>query len=148
MVRAATDSMVSMNGYFRLKDGEKGEAKTLINSFLHEIKKHPNVKFRRFSITCDDGLVAWSDRTKTANDCIAHLEALSEIIAKTFNVESHERTEVSAHAPEFEILKGNKALSDVGVHYFVVQGEGRRRKGRLLEWLSWIGEIADIAAFI
>ncbi|KAJ8901501.1 hypothetical protein NDN08_007346 [Rhodosorus marinus] len=125
---STADSMVSMNGYFRMKDVKKSEAKTLINSFLREIKKQPFVKFHGFSVTYDDGVVAWNDRTKTAEDCIAHLETISELIAKIFNVEMYERIEVSASAQEIQKLKDNNDLNDMGAHYFVVQGEGNKRK--------------------
>mmetsp|Transcript_37845 Transcript_37845/g.150764 ORF Transcript_37845/g.150764 Transcript_37845/m.150764 type:complete len:154 (-) Transcript_37845:109-570(-) len=144
----AADSMVSMNGYVRVEDVTKSEAKTLIHKLLQEMKQRPDMKHRGFSVAYDDGVVAWNYRTKTAEDCIAHLEKISKLIAKIFGVETYERIEVSAPAEEIQKLKGNKSLCDMGAQYFVVEGTGTKPKGKRLQWLSWVENIADFADIV
>uniref|UniRef100_A0A7S0G7R2 Uncharacterized protein n=1 Tax=Rhodosorus marinus TaxID=101924 RepID=A0A7S0G7R2_9RHOD len=141
----AADSLVSMNGYFRVEDVTKSEAKTLIHKLLKEMKQNPGVKHRGFSVAYDDGVVAWNYRTQTAEDCIANLETISKLITKIFDVETYDRIEVSAPAEEIQKLKGYKSLSDMGAQYFIVEGKGTNPTGKRRQWLSRVENIADFA---
>ncbi|KAJ8901500.1 hypothetical protein NDN08_007345 [Rhodosorus marinus] len=117
------DSMVSVNGYFRAKEGKKIESENKIQTFLNEGKEHPYLKSYTFARRAD-GVVHWTERAESAEEYLAHLETIAGHIDEIADIQDIERIEVAGPASEIEKLKTSKYLTGA-VYYETQEGWNR-----------------------
>ena len=119
---ATQDTCCTIVPYFKVHDGKLDAFKSLCEAFVKQTETEPNCLYYGF---CFDGDQAHCrEGYKTADDLLAHLKNVGELLGQALQIADITRLEV--HGPEQELAKLREPLSDLNPQYFTLEYGFRR----------------------
>eukprot|EP00189_Rhodosorus_marinus_P007714 CAMPEP_0184751906 /NCGR_PEP_ID=MMETSP0315-20130426/43299_1 /TAXON_ID=101924 /ORGANISM="Rhodosorus marinus, Strain UTEX LB 2760" /LENGTH=129 /DNA_ID=CAMNT_0027231207 /DNA_START=100 /DNA_END=489 /DNA_ORIENTATION=+ len=121
------DTVISLRPYFKIHEGKKEDVMKLLPAFYEDSKDEPGSVHYSFSFA-DDGVHFACIESYANNQAVVdHLQNVWDDFGKLLELCDLERFEVHAPGADVEILKTNKALTDAGAKFFILDGKGWRK---------------------